>query len=716
VPLGRPGRLTVAVVALALCALALFATLTTRQAGVAMRAQGRDRVRDTAVANATFIHQRIGDVESVVAGYAARPQLAGALGDGGASRDTTTLQGYLALLSQASPGIATAFITDAHGALVAVNPPSPSLLGRDFSYRDWYRGVAAQQRPYVSAAFHSAATARLRVIAIAVPVRAVAAPHRVLAYLITNYSVASLQHDAEAFARSDDVHLRVTDQHGVVLAEPGADPSALLDESSDHRVTEALAGRSGVVEWQGRGGDLISAYAPIGDLGWTVTADVPTGVALRGITRVRSTVLATAGVLALVLLGVTGMLALASRRSLRAEAVVQRHEVRTRGILDAASEAFVAVGPDGRIAEWNPAAERVFGRARDDVLGVDLADCVCLEEDREAMRHAVSAMLAGTADDLLGRTVEVRNVHRDGRRFPAEVRAWAHDLDGVRHLHAFVADISDRKAAETALRAALEHEQQLVSRLRELDRVKSDFVSNVSHELRTPLTSIAGYTEMLADGDAGQLSADQRRMLDIVERNTRRLLALIEDLLALSRIESGAFKANLAPTDLSSLLHAVAQVVHSAASAQQLELVVEVPTDLPPVLADPGQLDRAIINVVSNAVKFTPPGGRVTISGRVSGGRVAIEVADTGLGIEPADLQRLFTRFFRSAAATEQEIPGTGLGLVIVKNIVDHHGGEIEVTSTPGAGTTVTITLPVVEDLVADLAPRLSGDEAGPRR
>ncbi|MET0495835.1 MAG: ATP-binding protein [Actinoplanes sp.] len=238
-----------------------------------------------------------------------------------------------------------------------------------------------------------------------------------------------------------------------------------------------------------------------------------------------------------------------------------------------------------------------------------------------------------------------------------------------------------------------EHEQRLVARLQELDDAKTDFMSTVSHELRTPLTSISGYVELLLDAEAGELAPPQARMLEVIGRNSRRLRELIEDMLILSKIESGAFRASKRPVDLVALVDHAVEAIAPAAAKAEIRVHTEVygPLEL---AADPDQLDRVVMNLLSNAVKFTPPHGTVTITGRGEGDEVVLTVADTGMGIPAGELRALFTRFFRASNAIHQAIPGTGLGLAIIRTIIDNHGGTVEAQSVEGAGTTFTVRLP----------------------
>ncbi|WP_433727193.1 ATP-binding protein [Actinoplanes sp. CA-051413] len=238
-----------------------------------------------------------------------------------------------------------------------------------------------------------------------------------------------------------------------------------------------------------------------------------------------------------------------------------------------------------------------------------------------------------------------------------------------------------------------EREQHLVARLQELDTAKTDFMSTVSHELRTPLTSISGYVELLLDADAGELNAPQAKMLDVIGRNTRRLRDLIEEMLILSKIESGAFSTSREPVELVSLVEHAVEVIAPAAAKAAVTLHTEVHGPLP-LHADPDQLDRAVMNLLANAVKFTPAGGEVRVAARREGAEIVLVVADTGMGIPAGEQKALFTRFFRASNAVRQAVPGTGLGLAIVSTVVDNHDGRIEVESAEGAGTTFTIRLP----------------------
>ncbi|RZU51832.1 HAMP domain-containing protein [Krasilnikovia cinnamomea] len=238
-----------------------------------------------------------------------------------------------------------------------------------------------------------------------------------------------------------------------------------------------------------------------------------------------------------------------------------------------------------------------------------------------------------------------------------------------------------------------EREHRLVDRLQEVDAAKTEFLSTVSHELRTPLTSVTGYLEVLLDQDAGPLTSGQERMLRVIERNAERLRSLIEDLLIVSRIESGSFALHTVSVDSSALVATACLAFEPAAVKAGVTLVCVAEGPLP-VRGDPEQLDRVLMNLLSNAVKFSPDGGTVTVAARAEGDDILITVRDTGIGIPAEEVPHLFTRFFRASNATRREIAGTGLGLPIVAAIVDRHGGTITVATQEGEGTTITVRLP----------------------
>ncbi len=263
---------------------------------------------------------------------------------------------------------------------------------------------------------------------------------------------------------------------------------------------------------------------------------------------------------------------------------------------------------------------------------------------------------------------------------------------GEAFVTAQVVDVTQRHLADAAMQRALADERAAAARLREVNRQKDDFLSSVSHELRTPITSILGYVELIEDET--ELDAEQRAHLAVVERNARRLGVLVEDLLDLG---AGAARneRDSGTTDLREAVQQTCQELLPVATARGVRL--EVP-DVPALLAAAARADvgRILTNLVTNAIKFTPADGCVTIATRRVDGDAEITVTDTGSGISPDELEQVFGRFYRSAAAEESSVPGTGLGLALVRSLVERNGGTISLDSDGATFTTASVRLPLV--------------------
>src|SRR3954454_10091565 len=236
--------------------------------------------------------------------------------------------------------------------------------------------------------------------------------------------------------------------------------------------------------------------------------------------------------------------------------------------------------------------------------------------------------------------------------------------------------------------------------VRETERMKDQFVSLVSHELRTPLTSILGYLELVLDDEDEPLTESQEGYPRTVERNTQRLQGLVGDLLFTAQVDAGRFTLTPESVDLAAVARAAEETARVTAAGAGVEVLVDVPEDGLVVSGDAMRLGQACDNLVSNAVKFTPAGGRVTICVRrctsPDGTPLAqLSVSDTGIGIPAGEQGRLFTRFFRASTAKRSAVAGVGLGLSITKAITTAHGGTLDLASAEGQGTTFMLTLPL---------------------
>jgi PAS domain S-box-containing protein len=373
-------------------------------------------------------------------------------------------------------------------------------------------------------------------------------------------------------------------------------------------------------------------------------------------------------------------------------------EERTRLLFDTALDAIVTMDAAGTITGWNAQAEATFGWSADEAIGRRLSETVIPPEHRAAHERGLERFLSTGEARVLNKRIEVAALHRDGTEFPVELAITPLARGGTYEFSAFLRDISARRRAEAERDRLLESERAQIERLRELDRLKDEFIALVSHELRTPLTSIRGYLELVTDGASGDLTPDQEQFLGVVARNAERLQSLVGDLLFVAQIEAGRLSLDRADVDLVSVAAESVESGRPLAAPKEIELSLAADAQVR-LEGDRGRLGQLFDNFVSNAIKFTPAGGRVDVRIRTEGNSAVIEVADTGMGIPADEQEQLFERFFRSSNATAQAIQGTGLGLTISKAIVDAHGGTISFTSVENEGTTFRIELPLAPAL-----------------
>ncbi len=369
----------------------------------------------------------------------------------------------------------------------------------------------------------------------------------------------------------------------------------------------------------------------------------------------------------------------------------------------AITTALIGIDPRGRITLVNSGTQRLLSCEAADLVGrpfVELLDPVEAAERATAAGHAdaFAAVTAGLGPDGESQPRDWTWLAADGERHTVSM-TLSRSTEGGGAQAGFLCvgrDVTEQRHSQEMLIAALEKERTAVERLRKLDAAKNEFVSTVSHELRTPVTSIIGYTEMLRGRLRGRhRTLTQMPMFATIARNGERLITICNDLLLLGGIDSGGTVWERDRVDLCAILPHVEDSLRPLLNGRRLEVTFEAPDEPVVVLGDAVQLERAVMNLMSNAVKFTEDHGSVGCRLESRGDEARLVVHDTGIGI-PADEQRdLFTKFFRSTTAQDRAIPGTGLGLSIVAGIVASHGGRIDVESAHLEGTTITVRLPV---------------------
>nr|WP_207754956.1 phosphate regulon sensor histidine kinase PhoR [Desulforadius tongensis] len=337
---------------------------------------------------------------------------------------------------------------------------------------------------------------------------------------------------------------------------------------------------------------------------------------------------------------------------------------RAKAVLDSMADGVIALDSESRVIMLNPALEKKFKIDRGSSIGKKLIEVIRNYELDQLLRQVLKSKEPQCREiKVLMPNPAVLKVH------VTPLKAGDSNSSGV---VALLRDITER---------------------RQLEKMRADFVANVSHELRTPLTSINGFLETLLDG-AMDDKETARRFLGIVKKETDRLSKLVDDLLKLSKLENNKTILEKQPVNMAKIIGQVTEMFTAQAEAKDIEITTKVPENVPPVMGEKDLLIQVLVNLVDNAIKYTPEKGKVTITAEAEQQAVKVSVRDTGTGIPQESLPRVFERFYRVDKARSREVGGTGLGLAIVKHVIELHDGEIEVESSPG-GTVFTFKLPL---------------------
>ncbi len=380
------------------------------------------------------------------------------------------------------------------------------------------------------------------------------------------------------------------------------------------------------------------------------------------------------------------------------EDALRAAEARQRAVLESSLDCIITIDREGRVIEFNPAAERTFGYSRETVLGTPLANLIIPVEHRSAHAAGFQRHLSTGVSRILGERLRgLPALRSDGTQFPTELTIVPMELSGETVFTAFLRDITKEQEAERQRQEAVAQIEDARQKAVAADQAKTLFFANMSHEFRTPMAAVVGYAEMLLDP---QLGVDRRNDLArSITRNGRHLLALINDVLDLSKFEADQLELEHLPCRPWRTIEEALSVVDLVATERRVQLVPEVVGPLPRTFkTDPTRFRQILDNLLSNAVKFTPTGGKVFVRARMTDEperRLRIEVEDQGIGIPEEVIRRLFRPFTQADTSTTRRYGGTGLGLSIVAKLVKAMRGTIDLRSEPGAGSCFSVTLPL---------------------
>ena len=429
-------------------------------------------------------------------------------------------------------------------------------------------------------------------------------------------------------------------------------------------------------EKQIRGGAYPSASFPVGDRQWTIIYRPIPGFFAGASTWVSWAAFA-AGLLFTALMAV--LLVLAIGRETRIAALVDKRtkdlkdsETHIRAVVDNAVDAIITIGKSGSIESFNPAAEKIFGYRRDEVVGKNVN--ILMPPPYHAKHDGYLRNYLETGErKIIGIGREVEGMRKDGYIFPMDLAVSEMHIARRKRFVGICRDITDRK---------------------KVDRMKNEFISTVSHELRTPLTSIKGSLSLITKTMPKELSKKHQNLIGIADKNCRRLVRLINDILDIEKIESGKMVFNLKAVEIMPLVRQAIEANQSYAQKFSVMLVLKESLAGVMIYADEDRIAQVLTNLMSNAAKFSPPGEMVEVKVGRAGHNVRVEIADHGPGIAEEFQDRIFGKFAQADSSSTRRREGTGLGLSIAKAIVEKHGGGIGFTTKPGAGTTFYFELP----------------------
>jgi PAS domain S-box-containing protein len=629
--------------------------------------------------------------ENILTSIADRPEVK----NGWAHGDLDSMKAHLEEALKLEPAFLFVGLFDLEGTSRALEP-GDRVAGKNFAQRDWYAGVTAHWEPYVSEVYRTSAAPNPLVVAVAVPIRD--ANGKPTGILMGTYSLSELAGKFSVLEQGATSEYYVVDQHGVVAAAPGIDTeSEPVHLPAPFGAARALAGQEGSEQIRIDGGNTFVGFSPVRRLGWAVVYSRSESAALAPAFHLRSKYRSVGLYLLLVYLATAALAAFLMRRQTQLLAANQVLNVQlekrivqgrlAREELDRyftlSIDMLCIAGSDGYFKRVNPAWQRLLGHTTEELLASPRFDFVH-PDDRQKTAEQIASLNQGL--DTV--SFENRYLCKDGSY---KWLSWhATPFPEQQLIYAVARDITELKLTQEALLCAKEAAERS-------NKFKDQFLSTMSHELRTPLNAVVGFSDLLTEEHYGPLNDRQKRYVQHIQNGGRHLLRLINDILDLSKIEAGRLQLSIESVPVAETFSYVSDVLRSLADKQGHRLIQHPSPNLS-VRADSTRFKQILMNLLGNAIKFTPHGGKIEMAAHQVGEFVRVDIRDSGPGIPPEERERVFEAFFRLGQqnnATE----GTGLGLAITRRLVELQGGHLGIESQPGTGSCFFFTLPMVPTL-----------------
>ena len=642
--------------------------------------------------------------ENILTAVVARPEVQNAW----AHRDWRSIKADFEEAKRLEPAFLSVGVYDVDGTLEAIEP-ADKTVGDNYAYQDWYHGVVKHWQPYVSDVYRASAKTNPLVVAIAVPIRDVQG--KPVGIAMGTYSVAELAGKVSVVEAGDTSGYYVVDQRGAIAASSEINPQKEpLRVQASALAARALEGEEGSEQLQINSQNTFLGFAPISRFGWAALYSRPESVALAPAFHLRRQNRTVGLYLLLVYLATATLAALLMRRQTHlgsayqtlslelgkriAESRLAREELDRYFTMSI--DLLCIAGADGTFKRLNPAWEKVLGYSTEELMARPRSDFVH-PDDREATARQVEEMFGNSTDAI---SFENRYRCKDGSY---KWLSWdATPLADQQLIYAVARDVTELKLTQEALMRAKEDAERS-------NKFKDQFLSTMSHELRTPLNAVVGFSDLLAEEQYGPLNDRQKRYVHHIKTGGKHLLRLINDILDLSKIEAGRLQLVVENVPLRASAADALDIMRPLAEKKSQSLTRAALPDLS-VRADATRLKQMMLNLLGNAIKFTPEGGEIVLSANAVGEVVRIEIRDSGPGIPRDEQQRIFEAFYR-LGHNEQGTEGTGLGLAITRRLAELQGGNLGIDSQPGVGSCFYFTLPMAPGI--QKAPSVTVGESG---